>query len=74
MREQSIAVGIRRWQSFDRRNRRRHPTRADRIEDLARGLRQGFEPQDRPPGRELQDYRCVAQALADVLDPPEAAE
>jgi hypothetical protein len=68
--EQSIAVGVRQWRSFDRRNRRKHPTRDDRVEDLARGLWQAFEPGDLKPGPELQDYRCVARALADVLDPP----
>ncbi len=65
--DKSIQVGQRRWRSFDRRNTRRHPTDEDRVEDLARGLWQAFETGGLSPGSELQDYRCVARALAQVL-------
>ena len=67
--EATINVGQRRWRSFERRNRRRHPMRVDRVEDLARGLWEAFETGDLARGPEMQDYRCVARALADVLDP-----
>jgi hypothetical protein len=32
-----IDVGWRRWRSFDRRNKRRHPDRVDRIGEMAKG-------------------------------------
>jgi hypothetical protein len=35
-------VAIRRWNSFDRRNKAKHPTAELRIRDLVRGLRQGY--------------------------------
>ncbi|MBO0793389.1 MAG: hypothetical protein J2P36_20890, partial [Ktedonobacteraceae bacterium] len=43
-RSQMIAIGVRRWRSFERRNTRKHPTLDDRVEDLAVGLRDTFEP------------------------------
>jgi hypothetical protein len=67
LRDRSIDVGVRRWKSFEERHHRR-PTREERVEDVARGLWQTFE--SRPaPGPELQEYRGVAEALADLLDP-----
>ncbi len=68
-----IDVGRRRWRSFDRRNRRKHPTHEDRIEDLARGLWQAFETSGLNPGPEMQDYRCVARVMAEVLSVGEPA-
>lgn len=68
-RDGMIDVGVRRWRSFDRRNKRRRPTREDRVEDLAVGLHARFEPAGLGRGPEMQDYRCVAQAIADVMDP-----
>jgi hypothetical protein len=69
MRDGVIDAGVRRWRSFDRRNERRRPTREDRVEDVALGSHARFEPPERGRGPEMQDYRCVAQAIADVLDP-----
>jgi hypothetical protein len=69
MRDVVIDIGVRRWRSFERRNKRRLPTREDRVEDVALGIHARFESPERGRGPEMQDYRCVAQAIADVLDP-----
>jgi len=68
-RERMVEVGLRRWRSFQRRNRRRSWARGDRIEDLAKGLRDAVEPEPRLAGPILADYRCVAEAIAAVVDP-----
>jgi hypothetical protein len=65
-----IKIGLRRWQSFERRNKRKHPTLDARIEDLAVGLRDAFEPDRRMAGAMMTDYRYVAKAMAAVLASP----
>ncbi len=71
-RRETVEVAIRRWRSFSRRSR--HPqgaTRADRVEDLARGLRDRFEITPALTGPLMEDYRDLAAKLAAVLaDPP----
>ena len=37
-RSQFAALGLRRWQSFERRTKGKHPTTADRLQDLAQRL------------------------------------
>ena len=69
-----IDVGIRRWRSFERRNKRRHPARTDRVEDVAIGIHARLESPELGRGPEMQDYRCVARAVADVLDPPQEGD
>jgi hypothetical protein len=73
MRDVVIDVGVRRWRSFERRNKRRHPTHENRVEDVSVGIHARFEPREQGRGPELQDYRCVARAIANVLDPTPSA-
>jgi hypothetical protein len=72
MRDRCIDVGVRYWRSFEHRDSRPEPTRDDRIDEVARALWQTFENRGRPPGPEMRDYRGVAEALAEVLDPQDA--
>jgi hypothetical protein len=71
-RREMVKVAIRRWRSFSRRSR--HPKRAaqaDRVEDLAKGLRDRFEITPALTGPLMEDYRDLATKLATVLaDPP----
>jgi hypothetical protein len=71
-RRETVAVAIRRWRSFSRRSR--HPeraTRAEQVEDLAKGLRDRFENIPALTGPLMEDYRDLAAKLAAVLaDPP----
>ncbi|MEV4348848.1 hypothetical protein AB0J83_30700 [Actinoplanes sp. NPDC049596] len=58
-------LAIRRWRSFDRRNRTRNPGHDLRVRDLAKGLKQGY-PGDLiflPPGV----LENVAERFAEVL-------
>jgi len=43
-RSRMINIRLRRWRSFERYNKRKHPTLDDHVEDLAEGLRDAFEP------------------------------
>lgn len=67
-RRETVEVAIRRWRSFSRRSR--HPKRAvqaDRVEDLAKGLRDRFEITPALTGPLIEDYRDLAAKLAAVL-------
>jgi hypothetical protein len=68
-RSRMIEIGLRRWRSFERRNKRKRPTLDDRVEDLAVGLRDAFEPDRKLVGPMMMHYRCVAKAMAPVLAP-----
>jgi hypothetical protein len=70
-RQQTANVAVRRWHSFSRRSR--HPeraTHAERVEDLAKGLRDHFEPDPALTGALMTDYRHLAARLAAVLSDP----
>jgi hypothetical protein len=71
-RRETVEVAISRWRSFSRRSRRpKRATQADRVEDLAKGLRDRFEITPRLTGPLMEDYRDLAAKLAAVLgDPP----
>lgn len=64
-----LDVGWRRWRSFDRRTKRRHLDRDDRIEDMAKGLCSAMESDPKLVGPLMQHYRCLAAALASAFDP-----
>jgi hypothetical protein len=72
-RRETVKIAIRRWRSYHRRSR--HPERAtdaDRVEDLAKGLRDRFEIHPELAGPLIEDYRDLAAKLAAVLmDPAE---
>lgn len=64
---ESARIAIRRWHSVARRERK--VTRDARIRDLTAGLIQAFEEDPRLVGPLKRDYECVAEAVANVLDP-----
>ncbi|MFI5729986.1 hypothetical protein ACIA49_07715 [Kribbella sp. NPDC051587] len=64
-----LDVAWRRWRSFDRRNKRKHPDRDDRIEDTAKGLCSAMEPDPTLTGPLMQHYHCLSVALASAFDP-----
>lgn len=68
---QEIAnVATRRWRSFPRRSARPdRATRDERVEDLAKGLRDRFEADPALTGPLLEDYRHLAAQLAAILTP-----
>ena len=68
-RERMAEVAFRRWRSFGRRSAARHPSRADRIRDLAHGLVDALEPDPRLVGPLMRDYECVAEAFAAAIEP-----
>jgi hypothetical protein len=71
-RQETACAATRRWRSFSRRSP--HPeraTHADRVEDLAKGLRDRLESEPALTGPLMTDYRHLAAKLAAVLaDPP----
>lgn len=60
-------TALRRWRSFDRRTKKKNPTLEERVEDLAKGIRDRFEPHRSLVGPLMVDYRHLATVLADVL-------
>ena len=62
------AAARRRWASQGRRLRS-SASRVERIEDLAKGLRDRLEGDRHLVGPLMEDYRSLARRLADVLDP-----
>lgn len=71
-RQKIAAVAIRRWRSFARRSTYpNQASRAERAEDLAKGLRDRLEVEPALAGPLMEDYRHLAARLAAVLaDPP----
>lgn len=63
---ETARIAVRRWRSVDRRHRAA-VTRDQRIEDLAKGLRQHLAMD--PKLEDLTHYRCIARAVADALAP-----
>ena len=61
--DEIIGVGWRRWQSFERRHRKAADSSDERVEDLAKGLRDAFEPDTRLVGPLMEDYRHLASIL-----------
>ena len=64
---QVAELALRRWRSFDRRARTRHPTLEHKVEDLAKGIRDAIEPDRRLVGPVMEDYRYTARVLAEAL-------
>ncbi|MET9273268.1 hypothetical protein [Kribbella sp. NPDC003557] len=62
--DEVLAVAVRRWCSYARRNPRRPSDLAAQIEDLAKGLRDFCEPDPALTGPLMEDYRHLATALA----------
>ena len=65
--DETANVAVRRWRSFDRRGRAKRATFEDRVEDLAKGLRDRFEADPAMVGPLMEDYRHLASCLATVL-------
>ena len=60
-------VAIRRWSNSQRRGVPQDD-RPARIRDLAKGLMTRFE--SHPDSNILRDYHCVAERVAQVIEPP----
>jgi hypothetical protein len=70
-RQETARAAMRRWRSFSRRSP--HPERAshaDRVEDLAKGLRDRLDSEPALTGPLMTDYRYLAAKLAAVLAEP----
>ena len=65
--DEILAVAVRRWQSFHRRNSDRAPDVNTRTNDLARGLLNTFEPDPTLAGPLKSDYHHLAATLATVF-------
>ena len=59
-------IVVRRWTSFNRRNKSKHPSVEDRVLDLAKGLRAHFEPDI--PYTPLSEWLHLARILAKVIE------
>lgn len=59
-------VAVRRWRSAHRRLRK-NASHYDRIEDLAKGLRDQMEADPSLAGPLIEDYRSLAGRLAEVI-------
>ncbi|TCC25097.1 hypothetical protein [Kribbella speibonae] len=64
--DQTLAVAVRRWQSFSRRNDRT-PDLDTRTHDLAKGLLNAFEADSTLAGPLKADYQHLAKTLANVF-------
>jgi hypothetical protein len=62
-----IEVAWRRWQSFKRRNPKASGSPEQRVEDLAKGLRDAFEPDRQLVGPLMEDYRHLASVLGQAF-------
>ena len=65
--EDTAKLALRRWRSFQRRVRGKSWKREERVEDLAKGLRDAYETDRHLVGPLMEDYRHLARCLADVL-------
>jgi hypothetical protein len=65
--DKTLAVAVRRWQSFDRRNSDGAPDVDTRTHDLAKGLLNTFEPDPTLAGPLKSDYHHLATTLANVF-------
>ncbi|RIK82784.1 MAG: hypothetical protein DCC68_05300 [Planctomycetota bacterium] len=59
-------IAVRRWSSFDRRHKTKHPTTADRVSDLAKGLQAHYEPD--MPYTHMTEWMNLAELIAKFLD------
>jgi hypothetical protein len=61
-------VAFRRWSTFSRRNKAKHPTTEDRVLDLGKGLQAHYEPD--VPYTPLSEWLHLARVLAAVFEKP----
>jgi hypothetical protein len=66
-RREMAAVATRRWESFERRAKSRRAGMDERVEDLAKGLRDAYEPDSALAGPLMTDYRWLAERIAAAL-------
>jgi len=64
--QEMAPIVLRRWSSYGRRHKVKHPTVEDRALDLAKGLQAQLEPDI--PYTPLSEWMHLARALAAVLD------
>ena len=61
------AVAVRRWNTFERRAKKASGALDARVEYLAKGLRDAYEPDSARVGPLMTDYRWLAQRIALAL-------
>lgn len=66
--EEMIDIAWRRWQSIERRHQKGRRSFGDRVEDLAKGLRDAFEQEPSLTGPLMDDYRHAAATLGRVFE------
>ena len=72
--EELARVVLRRWRSFERRNKVRHPEMEHRIIDLAKGICTYIEEDWHHSLTLASEYRMLAAALAAVLEPAASSD
>jgi hypothetical protein len=65
--DKTLAVAVRRWQSFHRRNSNRTPDVNTRTNDLTKGLINTLEPDPSLTGPLKSDYHHLATTLANIF-------
>jgi len=63
--EQMAHASLRRWNSFARRHKK--GGKEEQVEDLAKGLRDAYEPNRDLVGPLMTDYRYLASVISSVL-------
>lgn len=64
---QKADIAVRRWDSVGRRHRGAFLSAEERVEDLAKGLRNRFENDGNLVGPLMDDYRYLAGQIAEAL-------
>lgn len=65
-RDRVARLAVRRLRSFNGRTKIRQPTDDDRVDDLAKGLRDQLEFDPRLAGRLIEDYRHLARRVVEA--------
>lgn len=66
-RQHMAALAVRRWNSFERRASSKRAGPDERIEDLAKGVRDAYESDPALVGPLMEDYRWLAGRIAAAL-------
>lgn len=66
-RQHMAGVAVRRWNSFERRAKGKRASTDERVEDLAKGLRDAYEADRALAGPLMEDYRWLAGRIADAI-------
>ena len=65
--EHIAKLALRRWNSFERRNKSKRASIEQKIEDLAKGLRNSLEEEPALAGPLVEDYRYLAAQISKIF-------